>query len=47
VHKQEKEFYAWDGKNLGIDLPVGAYYFVFYYSSDKHDVEKGSIVIMR
>lgn len=47
VHKQEKIFNPWDGKHLGVDLPVGAYYFVFYYSSDDNDVEKGSIVIMR
>jgi gliding motility-associated-like protein len=47
VHKQSKEFFPWDGKHLGLDLPVGAYYFVFYYSADDNDVEKGSIVIMR
>jgi len=47
VHKQTKEFYPWDGKHLGIDLPIGAYYFIFYYSEDDKDVEKGSIVIMR
>lgn len=48
VHKQEKEFLPWDGKQLGIDLPVGAYYFIFYYSEDNSkDFEKGSIVLMR
>jgi len=47
VNKQQYEFLPWDGKQFEIDLPVGAYYFVFFYSSKNDDAEKGSIVIMR
>jgi gliding motility-associated-like protein len=48
VHKQEKEFFPWDGKHLGVDLPIGAYYYIFYYSEDdSKDFEKGSIILMR
>ena len=48
VHHQAMEFTPWDGKQNGIDLPVGAYYYIFYYSADNSkDFEKGSIVLMR
>lgn len=47
VHSQKGEYIPWDGKQLGVDLPVATYYYVFYYSSDKEDIEKGSVTIMR
>lgn len=47
VHTQKKEFEPWDGKQLGIDLPVGTYYYIFYYKGSSGDYEAGSVVIMR
>jgi gliding motility-associated-like protein len=48
VHSQKGEYIAWDGKHLGVDLPVGTYYYVFYYDAkDSGDIEKGSVTIMR
>lgn len=47
VHSQKGEYIPWDGKQLGVDLPVATYYYIFYYSSDKEDIEKGSVTIMR
>ncbi|MCD6066482.1 MAG: large protein [Bacteroidetes bacterium] len=48
VHTQKGEYKAWDGKHLGVDVPVGTYYYVFYYKEgDDSDIEKGSVTIMR
>lgn len=47
VHSQKGDYIAWDGKQIGVDLPVATYYYIFYYSSDKEDIEKGSVTIMR
>lgn len=47
VHSQKGEYVNWDGKQLGIDLPVGTYYYIFYYSGSDGDLEKGSVTIMR
>lgn len=47
VHSQKGEYIPWDGKQLGVDLPVATYYYIFYYSSNKEEVEKGSVTIMR
>ena len=47
VHSQKGEYTPWDGKQLGIDLPVATYYYVFYYSGNTGDMEKGDVTIMR
>jgi gliding motility-associated-like protein len=48
VHTQKKNYTPWDGKWNGIDLPDGAYYYVFFYnSSDKGKLIKGDITILR
>ncbi len=48
VHQQKNTYKPWDGTNLGINVPDGAYYYVFYY--DKNNTNKhlkGSITILR
>jgi gliding motility-associated-like protein len=48
VHQQKNTYKPWDGTNLGIKVPDGAYYYVFYYdkgNSNKH--LKGSITLLR
>lgn len=47
VHSQKGEYIPWDGKQLGIDVPVATYYYIFYYSGSGDDFEKGSVTIMR
>jgi gliding motility-associated-like protein len=48
VHGQKKIFIPWDGKWNGIDLPVGAYYYVFFFDADnKKDLVKGDVTILR
>jgi gliding motility-associated-like protein len=48
VHFQKKEFEPWDGKWLGVDLPDGTYYFVFFFDgADKGKMIKGDVTILR
>lgn len=48
IHTQKKTYIPWDGKWGGIDLPDGTYYYVlFYNSSDKGNLIKGDITILR
>lgn len=47
IHQQKNEFKSWDGKYLGVDVPVGTYYYIFFYEGKNGDHEKGSITIMR
>jgi len=47
VHHQKNEFKSWDGKHLGIDVPIGTYYYIFFYEGKDGDHEKGSVTIMR
>lgn len=47
VHSQSKEYSPWDGKHLGIEVPIGTYYYIFYYSGKSGDKEAGTVVIMR
>ncbi len=47
VHQQKNEFKVWDGKQFGIDVPIGTYYYIFFYEGKDGDHEKGSITIMR
>jgi gliding motility-associated-like protein len=48
VHHQQSKYIPWDGKWLGIDLPDGAYYYVFFYDSSNHKhLVKGDITILR
>ena len=48
VHGQKKIFIPWDGKWNGIDLPDGAYYYVFFFDSEnKKELVKGDVTILR
>jgi len=47
VHSQKGEYIPWDGKQLGIDVPVATYYYIFYYTGSGDAIEKGSVTIMR
>ncbi|WP_317898600.1 gliding motility-associated C-terminal domain-containing protein [Aurantibacillus circumpalustris] len=48
VHSQKKEFTPWNGKWNGIDLPDGTYYYVFFYdASQKTNLLKGDVTILR
>jgi gliding motility-associated-like protein len=48
VHEQKNTYKPWDGTNLGINVPDGAYYYVFYYDKgNKNKHLKGSITILR
>lgn len=48
VCHQRSVYMPWDGKWLGVDLPDGAYYFIFFYNAaDRHKLEKGDITIIR
>lgn len=48
VHKQANTFTPWDGTSLGIKVPDGAYYYVFYFDKDKkNDLLKGDITLLR
>jgi gliding motility-associated-like protein len=47
VHQQKNEFKVWDGKQFGIDLPIGTYYYIFFYEGKSGDSEHGSITLMR
>lgn len=47
-HQKGTTFEPWDGKWLGIDLPEGVYYYVFFFdSAKKANCAKGDITIMR
>lgn len=48
VHQQKNTYTPWDGTSLGINVPDGAYYYVFYYDKSKQSKYlKGSISIIR
>lgn len=49
VFESRKEFESWDGKNNGLPVPDGTYYFILEYT-DKHygkQTRTGSIAIVR
>jgi gliding motility-associated-like protein len=31
VHQQKNTFEPWDGKQLGVNLPIGTYFYIFFY----------------
>ncbi len=47
VHSQKNTYTPWDGKWLGVDLPDGSYFYVFFYDGNKKALEKGDITIIR
>lgn len=48
VHHQADLYFPWDGKNLGLPLPDGAYFYIIYLSrSDKNKFIKGDVNILR
>jgi len=48
VHFQKNTYEPWDGKWNGIALPDGAYYYVFFYDTEKKtQFIKGDITILR
>jgi gliding motility-associated-like protein len=48
VHRQRKEYTAWDGSWLGIPLPDATYYFVFFYDvKDRKNFVQGDITILK
>lgn len=48
VHHQKQSFTPWDGKWLGVNLPDGTYYYVFFFkSTDRSKFAKGDITILR
>jgi gliding motility-associated-like protein len=48
VHRQTQKYIPWDGTNLGVPLPDGPYYFVFYFDkNDKNRILKGDVNILR
>ncbi|MGZ3861632.1 MAG: T9SS type B sorting domain-containing protein [Bacteroidia bacterium] len=48
VHEARKIFIPWDGTHLGIKVPDGTYYVLFFYDEGKlSKPEKGSLTIVR
>lgn len=48
VHHQSGQYTPWDGRSLGISLPDGTYYYVFYFDKkEKHNILKGDVTILR
>lgn len=48
VHRQVKQYTSWDGTQLGVALPDATYYYViFLSSSDRHQLVKGDVSILR
>lgn len=48
VHHQENEFKPWDGKSLTIPSPDAPYYYILFLDkSNKKDVIKGDVNIIR
>jgi len=48
VHHQQQTYEPWDGKWQGIDVPDGAYFYIFIYNKNNTAVyEKGDITILR
>jgi gliding motility-associated-like protein len=48
IHSQKRTYTPWDGKWNGIDLPDGTYYYIFFYdSSQRNNLTKGDITILR
>ena len=48
VHHQRSSYIPWDGTWLGINLPDGTYYYVFFYNvSNRGKLVKGDVTIIR
>lgn len=48
VHIQKKTYIPWNGTWNGMQLPDGAYYYVFFFDgNDKNNIIKGDITILR
>lgn len=48
VHHQKSQYIPWDGTWVGLNLPDGTYFFVlFYEASDKNNLLKGDVTILR
>lgn len=48
VHQQRKQYTPWDGTQLGVKVPEGTYYYIFYYEEGRSSkIEKGSVTIVR
>lgn len=48
VHHQSQNYIPWDGRHLGVPLPDGPYYYVFYFvKNDKSRILKGDVNILR
>jgi gliding motility-associated-like protein len=48
VHMQSGTYKPWDGKQGGVDVPDGTYYYIFYYEgNDDSNYIKGDVTILR
>lgn len=48
VYTQRSNYIPWDGKWVGVSVPDGTYYYLFFYdASDKNKFVKGSVTILR
>lgn len=48
VHRQSQVYSPWDGTHLGVPLPDGAYYYVFYFDkNNKKKLLQGDVNILR
>jgi gliding motility-associated-like protein len=48
VHTQSGIYKPWDGKQGGVDVPDGTYYYIFYYEgNDESNYVKGDVTILR
>ena len=47
VHKQEGEYYPWDGTFNGIKLPAETYYYILNLNQENRNPLKGNITIVR
>jgi gliding motility-associated-like protein len=48
VHTQSGIYKPWDGRQGGVEVPDGTYYYVFYYeSNDETNYIKGDVTILR
>ncbi|MBL1279885.1 MAG: gliding motility-associated C-terminal domain-containing protein [Fluviicola sp.] len=47
IHKQEGEYYPWDGTFNGNQLPAETYYYILNLNQENRDPLKGNITIVR
>ena len=48
VHRQRNSYTPWTGEWAGIKVPDGTYYYILFYdASDKKNLQKGDITILR